>query len=132
MTASLTDNRSSELYRRALEVIPGGVNSPVRAMRAIGRAPIFIARAEGAELVDVDGNRFIDYVCSWGPLILGHAHPQVLQAITSAAERGTSFGAPTPGEVELAQEVARRMDGVEALRMTSSGTASSAPAPRRR
>jgi len=122
VTASLTDTRSVELYRRALEVIPGGVNSPVRAMRAIGRDPIFIARADGAELVDVDGNRFIDYVCSWGPLILGHAHPQVLQAITSAAERGTSFGAPTPGEVELAQEVARRMDGVEALRMTSSGT----------
>ena len=122
MTASLTDTRSGELYRRALEVIPGGVNSPVRAMRAIGRDPIFIARADGAELVDVDGNRFIDYVCSWGPLILGHAHPHVLQAITSAAERGTSFGAPTPGEVKLAEEVARRMDGVEALRMTSSGT----------
>jgi glutamate-1-semialdehyde 2,1-aminomutase len=122
LTASLTDTRSSELYRRALDVIPGGVNSPVRAMRSIGRAPIFIARGEGAELIDVDANRFIDYVCSWGPLIHGHAHPHVLAAIADAAARGTSFGAPTPGEVDLASEVVRRMDGVEMLRMTSSGT----------
>src|SRR5207244_11360842 len=83
---------------------------------------ILIARAAGAALGVVDGNRVSDYVCSWGPPIPGHAPPHVLQAIISAAERGTSFGAPTPGEVELAQEVARRMDGVEALRMTSSGT----------
>jgi glutamate-1-semialdehyde 2,1-aminomutase len=122
VTASLTDTRSAELYRRALEVMPGGVNSPVRAMRAIGREPIFIARGEGAELIDVDGNRFIDYVCSWGPLIHGHAHPHVLAAVGEAAARGTSFGAPTPGEVELAGEVARRMEGVDMLRMTSSGT----------
>ena len=122
MTASLTDTRSAELYRRALELIPGGVNSPVRAMRAIGRDPIFIARGEGAELIDVDGNRFVDYVCSWGPLIHGHAHPHVLAAIAEAASRGTSFGAPTPGEVELASEVTRRMEGVEMLRTTSSGT----------
>ncbi len=122
MTASLTDTRSSELYRRALEVIPGGVNSPVRAMRSIGRDPIFIARGEGAELIDVDANRFIDYVCSWGPLIHGHAHPHVLAAVDDAAAHGTSFGAPTQGEVELASEVVRRMDGVEMLRMTSSGT----------
>jgi glutamate-1-semialdehyde 2,1-aminomutase len=122
LTASLTDTRSAELYRRALELIPGGVNSPVRAMRAIGREPIFIARGEGAEVIDVDGNRFVDYVCSWGPLIHGHAHPQVLAAILDAAADGTSFGAPTAGEVELAGEVARRMDGVEMLRMTSSGT----------
>jgi len=91
-------------------------------MHAIGREPIFIARGEGAELIDVDGNRFIDYVCSWGPLILGHAHPHVLAAIGEAAEKGTTFGAPTAGEVELAIEVARRMSGVELLRMTSSGT----------
>ncbi len=91
-------------------------------MRSIGRDPIFIARGEGAELIDVDGNRFVDYVCSWGPLIHGHAHPQIVAAIAEAAARGTSFGAPTPGEVELAGEVARRMDGVEMLRMTSSGT----------
>ncbi len=122
VTASLTDSRSAELYRRALEVIPGGVNSPVRAMRAIGRDPIFIARGEGAELFDVDGNRFVDYVCSWGPLILGHAHPDVLEAVIRAAALGTSFGAPTPGEVELAAEVSRRMEGVEMVRMTSSGT----------
>jgi glutamate-1-semialdehyde 2,1-aminomutase len=122
VTASLKDTRSSELYRRALELIPGGVNSPVRAMRAIGRDPIFIARGEGAELIDVDANRFIDYVCSWGPLIHGHAHPQIVAAIAEAAARGTSFGAPTPGEVELADEVTRRMESVEMLRMTSSGT----------
>jgi glutamate-1-semialdehyde 2,1-aminomutase len=122
MTA-LTDTRSAALYRRALEVLPGGVNSPVRAMRAIGRRePVFLARGEGAEVLDVDGNRYVDYVCSWGPLIAGHAHPDVLEAIVQAAARGTSFGAPTAGEVELAVEVARRMDGVEMLRMTSSGT----------
>jgi glutamate-1-semialdehyde 2,1-aminomutase len=120
--SSLTDTRSAELYRRALGVIPGGVNSPVRAMRAIGREPIFIARGEGAELIDVDGNRFLDYVCSWGPLIHGHAHAHVLAAVVEAAGRGMSFGAPTPGEVELASELTRRMDGVEMVRMTSSGT----------
>jgi glutamate-1-semialdehyde 2,1-aminomutase len=122
MPASLTDTRSAALYRRALEVIPGGVNSPVRAMRAIGRDPLFIARGDGAELIDVDGNHFLDYVCSWGPLIHGHAHPRILAAVDEAAARGTSFGAPTPGEVELAVEVTRRMEGVDMLRMTSSGT----------
>jgi len=122
MPASLTDTRSAELYKRALEVMPGGVNSPVRAMGAIGRDPVFLARGQGAEVIDVDGNRYIDYVCSWGPLIAGHAHPDVLAAITHAAALGTSFGAPTPGEVELAAEVARRMDGVEMLRMTCTGT----------
>jgi glutamate-1-semialdehyde 2,1-aminomutase len=122
VSTSLTDTRSGELYRQALEVLPGGVNSPVRAMRAIGREPIFVARGEGAELVDVDGNRFLDYVCSWGPLIHGHAHPQIVAAVSDAAAHGTSFGAPTPGEVELALEVARRFESVEMLRMTSSGT----------
>src|SRR5207253_11016967 len=112
VTTSLTDTRSSELYRQALEVLPGGVNSPVRAMRAIGRDPIFIARGEGAELLDLDGNRFVDYVCSWGPLVLGHADPRVVAAVHGAASRGTSFGAPTAGEVELAAEVCRRMDSV--------------------
>ncbi len=121
MTA-LTDTRSAALYRRALEVMPGGVNSPVRAMGSIGRDPVFLARGEGAQVIDVDGNCYVDYVCSWGPLIHGHAHPEVLSAISRAAARGTSFGAPTPGEVELATEVIRRMDGVEMLRMTSSGT----------
>jgi glutamate-1-semialdehyde 2,1-aminomutase len=122
VSTSLADARSAEWYRRALEVLPGGVNSPVRAMRAIGRSPIFIDRGEGAELIDVDGNRFIDYVCSWGPLIHGHAHPVVLEAVASAAAKGTSFGAPTPAEVELAVEVTRRIESVEMLRMTSSGT----------
>jgi glutamate-1-semialdehyde 2,1-aminomutase len=122
VSTSLADSSSAEWYRRALEVLPGGVNSPVRAMRAIGRSPIFIDRGEGAELIDVDGNRFIDYVCSWGPLIHGHAHPVVLDAVASAAGKGTSFGAPTPSEVELAVEVTRRIEGVEMLRMTSSGT----------
>jgi len=122
VSTSLADARSTELYRRALEVLPGGVNSPVRAMGAIGRSPIFVDRGEGAELIDVDGNRFVDYVCSWGPLIHGHAHPEVLDAVVKAAAKGTSFGAPTAAEVELAAEVARRIDGVEMLRMTSSGT----------
>src|SRR5271169_2885779 len=105
---SLTGSRSAALYRRAVELIPGGVNSPVRAMRAIGRDPIFIDRGEGAEIIDVDGNRYIDYVCSWGPLIHGHAHPRIVEAVGEAAMRGTSFGAPTPGEVELAAEVTNR------------------------
>lgn len=122
MPASLTDTRSAECYRRALGLLPGGVNSPVRAMRAIGRDPIFVERASGAELYDVDGNRYVDYVCSWGPLIHGHAHPEVIAAICTAAERGSSFGAPTSGEVELAAEIARRMESVQMLRMTSSGT----------
>jgi glutamate-1-semialdehyde 2,1-aminomutase len=122
VTASLTDTRSAELYARALRTIPGGVNSPVRAMRSIGRDPLFVARGEGAELLDVDGNRYIDYVCSWGPLIHGHAHPRVLAAVVDAAARGTSFGAPTAGEVQLAEEVSQRIDGVELLRTTSSGT----------
>ncbi len=129
MTA-LTDTRSAALYRRALEVMPGGVNSPVRAMGAIGRDPVFIARGEGAEVVDVDSNRYVDYVCSWGPLIHGHAHPEVLAAVSQAAARGTSFGAPTAGEVELAAEVTRRMEGVEMVRMTSSGTEASMTAIR--
>ncbi len=122
MPTSLTDTRSGELYRRALQLLPGGVNSPVRAMRAIGRDPIFIERAAGAELFDVDGNRYVDYVCSWGPMIHGHTHPAVLDAIREAAGRGTSFGAPTAGEVDLAEEIARRMESVDMLRMTSSGT----------
>jgi glutamate-1-semialdehyde 2,1-aminomutase len=122
MPASLTEARSEELYRRALELLPGGVNSPVRAMRAIGRDPIFVERGAGAELFDVDGNRYVDYVCSWGPLIHGHANADVLAAVLAAARRGTSFGAPTAGEVELAAEISRRVDSVDMLRMTSSGT----------
>ena len=103
-------------------MLPGGVNSPVRAMRSIGREPLFIERAEGAEITDVDGNTYVDYVCSWGPLILGHAHPGVLEAVAEAAGRGTTFGAPTAAEVELAELVSTRMPAVDMLRMTSSGT----------
>ena|SRR5215211_2913927 len=126
------DTRTSEaLYRRALGLIPGGVNSPVRAMRQIGRDhPVFIERAEGCELIDVDGNRYIDWVCSWGPLILGHAHPRVVDAVRRAAERGTSYGAPTEGEVELAGEIRERFRSVEMARMVSSGTEASMSALR--
>ena len=99
-------------------------------MRSIGRDPIFVASGAGAELVDVDGRRYIDYVCSWGPLIAGHAHPAVVEAVTAAAARGTSYGAPTPGEVELAEEVVERIPSAEMVRMTSSGTEASMSAIR--
>jgi glutamate-1-semialdehyde 2,1-aminomutase len=115
-------SRSEDLYRRALSLLPGGVNSPVRAMRAIGRDPIFIESGSGALIRDVDGNEYVDWVCSWGPLILGHANPAVIEAASAAAARGTSFGAPTDAEVQLADEVARRIPSVQMLRMTSSGT----------
>src|SRR5436189_3538107 len=121
MPISLTDARSAAAYRNAQEYLPGGVNSPVRAMRSIKRDPIFIERAEGSEIIDVDGNRYVDWVMSWGPLIHGHAHPEILRAIVDAAERGTTFGAPTRGEVALAEEVVMRVPTVEMLRMTSSG-----------
>jgi len=114
--------RSQGLYQRALELLPGGVNSPVRAMKSIGRDPIFVAHGEGCQLVDVDGNRYVDWVGSWGPLVAGHAHPHVVAAVSEAAQRGTSYGAPTQGEVELAAEVVDRVPGVEMMRMTSSGT----------
>jgi glutamate-1-semialdehyde 2,1-aminomutase len=120
---SRLDTRTSEvLYARAVGLLPGGVNSPVRAMRSIGRDPIFVERGEGFELIDVDGHRYVDWVCSWGPLILGHAHPAVVAAVRQAAERGTSFGAPTEAEVELAAEVVDRMPAVEMIRMVNSGT----------
>jgi len=120
----------SDLHERALRLLPGGVNSPVRAMRAVGRDPIFIARGEGAWIEDVDGNRYVDYVCSWGPLIAGHAHPEVVAAVQEAAARGTSFGAPTEAEVELAAEVVDRIPSAEMMRMTSSGTEASMSALR--
>ena len=102
--------------------MPGGVNSPVRSMRSIGRDPIFIERGEGPHIWDVDGNRYVDWVSSWGPLILGHADPLVVEAVRQAADRGMSYGAPTPGEVDLANEVTKRFSSVEMVRMTSSGT----------
>ena len=112
MTVSLRDRRSAELYARAVTYLPGGVNSPVRAMRAIGRDPLFMQRGAGGEIFDVDENPYVDWVCSWGPLICGHAHPAIVAAVIDAAERGTSFGAPTAGEVDLAEEVSRRVPGV--------------------
>ena len=115
-------SRSADLYSRAIQVLPGGVNSPVRAMRSIGRDPIFIASGHGSRIRDVDGNEYIDWVSSWGPLILGHAHPAVVDAVAQAAARGTSFGAPTEGEVALAEEVVRRVPSVQMMRMVSSGT----------
>jgi len=114
--------RSSELFDRAERVLPGGVNSPVRAFRAVGGTPFFVARGHGSSLVDVDGREFVDYVCSWGALILGHAHPAVLAAIHAAAENGWTYGAPCPAEVELAEDVRRRMPSLEVMRFVNSGT----------
>jgi len=113
----------SELYRRALELIPGGVNSPVRAMRAVGLdEPFFAARGEGAYLVDVDGNRYLDWVLSWGPLLFGHADPETIEAVRDAALRGTTFGATTEAEVELAEEIVDAVPSIEKVRLVSSGT----------
>jgi glutamate-1-semialdehyde 2,1-aminomutase len=114
--------RSEELFERAKAVIPGGVSSPVRAFKAVGGTPLFVARAEGARFWDEDGRSFVDYVGSWGPMILGHAHPAVLEAIRGAAARGTSFGAPCALEVELAERVVRDVPSVEKVRFVSSGT----------
>ena len=122
--------RSEALFERALKAIPGGVNSPVRAFGAVGGTPRFFASGEGPYLVDVDGNRYVDLVCSWGPLIAGHAHPRVVEAVRAATGRGTSYGAPTEAEVELAEEVARRVPAVERLRMVSSGTEATMSAAR--
>jgi glutamate-1-semialdehyde 2,1-aminomutase len=120
-TASKTV-RSEELYRAAREVLPGGVSSPVRAFGAVGGTPRFIAKGAGAILTDVDGNEYIDYVCSWGPLILGHADERVVAAVDKAAARGCSFGAPTEAEVKLAEVVVARVPSVEMVRFVNSGT----------
>jgi len=113
----------SELYRRALELIPGGVNSPVRAMKAVGLdQPFFVARGEGAYLEDVEDNRYLDWVMSWGPLVFGHADPETVAAVRDAALRGTSFGAPTESEVELAAEIVDAVPSIERVRLVSSGT----------
>jgi glutamate-1-semialdehyde 2,1-aminomutase len=113
----------SELYRRARQLIPGGVNSPVRAMRAVGLdEPVFVRRGSGAEIEDVDGRRYVDWVMSWGPLIFGHADPEILAAVVEAAAAGTSFGAPTEAEVELAEEIADAVPSIEMVRLVSSGT----------
>ena len=115
-------NQSICLFDQAQQLMPGGVSSPVRAFRAVGGQPLFIDRAEGPYLFDVDGNRYIDYVLSWGPLILGHAHPEVVAAIQAAAARGTSYGAPCPQEVELAELVQKLMPNIEMIRFVNSGT----------
>ncbi|MEO7125567.1 MAG: glutamate-1-semialdehyde 2,1-aminomutase [Nakamurella sp.] len=114
--------RSAALFERAVSVIPGGVNSPVRAFGSVGGTPRFMASGRGAIVVDADGNEYVDMVCSWGPLILGHAHPDVLDAVTRAASKGLSFGAPTEGEVALAEEIVARIGPVEEVRLVSSGT----------
>jgi glutamate-1-semialdehyde 2,1-aminomutase len=118
----MNTTESQALFVAAQKVIPGGVNSPVRAFRAVGGTPPFIARGQGAYLFDVDGNRYIDYVGSWGPLILGHAHPAVVEAVCRAAELGTSFGAPTELEVELASRVVEAIPSIELVRFVNSGT----------
>lgn len=118
----LSRKRSADFYERAKKVLPGGVNSPVRSARAVGTHPIFVREARGAWIWDEDGNRYIDYVCSWGPLILGHAHPEVVQAIRDAAERGTSYGIPCQLEVEMAEQVVKMVPSIEVLRFVNSGT----------
>jgi glutamate-1-semialdehyde 2,1-aminomutase len=117
-----TDDKSKAAFEKARKVIPGGVNSPVRAYKSVGLTPVFVERASGSRIYDIDGNSFIDYICSWGPLILGHAHPEVIEAIKLTAEKGTSFGAPTELEVRMAELVCERMPSVEIVRMVNSGT----------
>ena len=121
MPAASQRERSAELFARAISIMPGGVNSPVRAFAAVGGTPVFMASGSGAYLTDVDGNRYVDLVCSWGPVILGHAHPAVVAAVQSAASHGTSFGTVTAAEAELAAEIAKRAP-VERVRLVNSGT----------
>ena len=118
-----TDSKSNAgLFARAQKSIPGGVNSPVRAFRAVGGTPRFIARAQGPYMFDAEGRRYIDYIGSWGPMILGHGHPAVLEAVQKAATEGFSFGAPTEREIELAEEILSLRPGMEMVRLVSSGT----------
>jgi len=119
---SMNRNNSSRLFSIAQKVMPGGVNSPVRAFNAVGGDPLFIKSAKGSRITDVDGNEFIDYVGSWGPLIFGHAHPQIVSAITQQAQLGTSYGASTEVEIQLAEKVVQAVPSVEVVRMVNSGT----------
>ncbi|MDA8226150.1 MAG: glutamate-1-semialdehyde 2,1-aminomutase [Desulfitobacterium hafniense] len=119
---SFKDDKSRLAFAQAKEVIPGGVNSPVRAFKSVGREPVFIARGQGSKIWDIDGNSYIDYVGSWGPLIVGHAHPEVVEAIKRTAEFGTSYGAPTEIETELAHEVLKAYPSMDMIRMVNSGT----------
>src|SRR5580698_6453391 len=118
----MNHTKSEDFFRRAQQIIPGGVNSPVRAFRSVGGNPVFIARGEGSHLFDVDGNEYIDYVGSWGPLLLGHRHPAILEALERALTIGTSFGAPTEGEVELAEAICDAVPSIEMVRLVNSGT----------
>ena len=115
-------NKSIALFQEAQQLLPGGVDSPVRAFRAVGGQPLFIECGKGPYLYDVDGNRYIDYVLSWGPLITGHAHPNIVKAIQEAAEKGTSYGAPSPLEIQLAKSVMEFMPNIEMIRFVNSGT----------
>lgn len=115
-------NRSERAFQQAIRYMPGGVNSPVRAFRGVDRAPVFVAAGNGARIWDLDGNQYIDYVCSWGALILGHAHPEVIRAIQEASKRGTSFGAPTQAETELAGKIIDAFPSIEKVRLVSTGT----------
>ncbi|UUZ84389.1 glutamate-1-semialdehyde 2,1-aminomutase [Paenibacillus sp. P26] len=117
-----SDQRSAQAFAEAKQVIPGGVNSPVRAFKSVGLTPLFIEKGAGSRVYDIDGNEFIDYVGSWGPLIFGHAHPEVVEAVKRTAELGTSFGAPTLLETEMARLVSERMPSIELVRMVNSGT----------
>ncbi|MBC8208923.1 MAG: glutamate-1-semialdehyde 2,1-aminomutase [Desulfobulbaceae bacterium] len=118
----MNTSKSEQMFEAAQRVIPGGVNSPVRACRSVGCDPLFIERAAGSTVTDVDGNQFIDFVCSWGPMIFGHAHPRILAALRETMEHGTSFGAPTPTEIELAELVVDALPSLEKVRFVSSGT----------
>src|SRR5579863_6274961 len=118
----MSHSKSEELFRRAQLLIPGGVNSPVRAFRSVGGQPLFIARGQGSHIFDVDGNEYIDYVGSWGPLLLGHRHPEILAALEHALSIGTSFGAPTAQEVELAEAICDAVPSIEMVRLVNSGT----------
>jgi glutamate-1-semialdehyde 2,1-aminomutase len=118
----MNHSKSEALFRRAQELIPGGVNSPVRAFRSVGANPPFLASGEGSHIFDVDGNEYIDYVGSWGPLLLGHRHPEILAALEKALTIGTSFGAPTPQEIELAEAICGAVPSIEMVRLVNSGT----------
>ena len=118
----MNTQKSNELFQKAQTMIPGGVNSPVRACKSVGCDPVFIQKGAGSKIYDVDGNEYVDFVCSWGPMILGHNHPAVIQAISEAMANGTSFGAPTPLEIDLAELVIGAMPSVEKVRFVNSGT----------
>lgn len=114
--------KSEELFKKAQNIMPGGVNSPVRAFNAVKKTPFFVDKAQGAYLYDVDGNKYIDYVCSWGPGILGHAHPRVIEAVKKVCDNGLTFGAPTEKELILAELIKKSVPSMEMIRLVSSGT----------